>query len=94
MSSSSNIIFGLVIIALGIYGILFRKYPGQRISYESARKKYPTANERKITLFDGVFCIIFGAIYMIPGSLPLIFLAVFLIAYYPLKLTLLKAKLL
>jgi len=94
MSSSSNIIFGLVIIAIGIYGIMLNKYPGKQISYESARKKYPTANARKITLFDGIFCIIFGAVYMIPGIMPLLFLGIFLIAYYPIKLTLLRLKLL
>ena len=91
--SSTNIAFGLVIMAIGIYGIVFRNYPGKQISYDSARKKYPTASERKITLFDGVFCIIFGVIYMIPGIVPLVVLAIFLIAYYPIKVTLLKHKL-
>lgn len=94
MSSSSNIVFGIVIILIGIYAIFTNKYPGKQISFESARKKYHTANERKITLFDSIFCIIFGAIYMIPGSLPLLVLAIFLIAYYPIKLTLLRLKLL
>ena len=91
--SPINIVFGLVIMAIGIYGIAFSKYPGKQISYDSARKKYNSANERKITLFDGVFCIIFGVVYMIPGLFPLIFLALFLMAYYPIKMIFLKLKL-
>ena len=91
--SPSTIAFGLVIIAIGIYGIGFNKYPGQQISYDSARKKYKTANERRITLFDGTFCILFGVVYMIPGIVTLFFLASLLLAYYPIKVMLLKFKL-
>ena len=91
--SPSDIVFGLVIIAIGIYGIAFGKYPGKQISYDSARKKYNTANERRITLFDGVFCIIFGVVYTIPGIFSLYSLAILLIAYYPIKVTFLKFKL-
>jgi len=94
MSSSTNIIFGLVVVAIGLSALFFRRYPGQQMSYESASKKYITANERKISIYDGIYCLIFGVIYMVPGSLPLVFLALFLIAYYPLKMTLLKLKLL
>ena len=93
MSPSNNIIFGLLIMAIGIYGIAFNKYPGKQISYDSARKKYSTANERRITLFDGIFCILFGVIYMVPGIAPLVILGIMLIAYYPIKVTLLKLKL-
>lgn len=92
MSPTNNIIFGIVIVAIGIYGIVFNKYPGKQISYDSARKKYSTANERRITWFDGFFCILFGVVYMIPGITPLIILAIMLIAYYPIKVTLLKFK--
>ena len=93
MSFSNNIIFGIVIMAIGIYGIAFNKYPGKQISYDSASKKYSTANERRITLLDGIFCIIFGLVYMMPGIVALVFLAIMLIAYYPIKVTLLKLKL-
>lgn len=91
--SSSNIVLGLVIMAIGIYGIAFNKYPGKQMSYDSARKKYDTANERRITLFDGVFCLIFGGAFMIPGIFTLFFLAILLIAYYPIKVTFLKFRL-
>lgn len=92
MSSINNIAFGLVIMAIGIYGLTFNKYPGKQISFDSARKKYSTANERRVTLFDGIFCIIFGGVYMIPEIVALIFLAIMLIAYYPIKVILLKLE--
>jgi uncharacterized membrane protein len=87
--SSSNIILGLIIIAVGIYAIVFNKYPGKEISYENAKKKYSTVSERKVTLFDGVFCIIYGVAY---ASLGLIVLAILLLAYYPIRLLCLKNK--
>jgi len=93
MSPSNNLVFGLVIMAIGIFGISFNKYPGRQMSYDSARKNYTTANARKITLFDGIFCIIFGGVYMLPGIVALIFLAIFLVAYYPIKVILLKSQL-
>ena len=66
--SPSNIILGLIVVAIGIYAIVFNKYPGKEISYENAKKKYSTASERKVTLFDGIFCIIYGVAYAIIGS--------------------------
>lgn len=92
MSPSNNIVFGIVIVVIGIYGIVFNKYPGKQISYDSASKKYSSANGRRITVFDGIFCIIFGLVYMIPGIAALVFLAIMLIAYYPIKVMLLKLK--
>ncbi|HEY8909961.1 MAG TPA: hypothetical protein VIM51_06725 [Desulfosporosinus sp.] len=91
--SPTNIAFGLMVMAIGMYAIAFRKYPGKQMSYDSARKKYPTASERKLTWFDGIFCILFGVIYMIPGIAPLVALATLLIAYYPVKVMFLKLKL-
>ena len=89
--SSTNIIFGLIVSLMGIYAIVFNKYPGKQASYENAKKKYNTVNERKLTVFDGVFCIIYGVAYAL---LPLYFLAVLLIAYYPVRIISLKLKLL
>jgi len=86
----SNIILGLIIIAVGIYAIVFNKYPGKEISYENAHKKYITANERKVTLFDGIFCIVYGVAYMFLG---LIFLLILLLAYYPVRIIFLKHRL-
>jgi uncharacterized membrane protein len=86
----SNIILGMIVMAVGIYAIIFNKYPGKEISYENAHKKYITANERKVTLFDGVFCIVYGAAYTFLG---MIFLAILLLAYYPVRIIFLKHKL-
>ena len=88
--SSTNIMLGLVIVAIGIYAIVFNKYPGKEMSYENAKKRCSTANERKVTLFDGVFCIIYGVAYI---SLGIISLAVLLLAYYPIRIVFLKHKL-
>ncbi|MGV8983989.1 hypothetical protein [Clostridium sp.] len=87
--SPSNILFGLVVIAVGIYAIVFNKYPGKEISYENAKKKYNTVNERRVTLFDGVFCIIFGVAY---ASLGMIFLVILMLAYYPVRTIFLKFR--
>lgn len=87
--SSSNSILGLLIIAFGIYAIRFNKYPGKEISYENAKRKYATANERRVVLFDGIFCITYGAAYMVSG---IIFLTILLIAYYPVRILFLKLK--
>ena len=35
---SSNIILGIFVIAVGVYGIVFNKYPGKEISYENAKR--------------------------------------------------------
>ena len=88
--SSYNIILGLLVIAIGIYAIVFNKYPGKEISYESAKRKYNTVNERRVTLFDGIFCIIYGVAYT---SLGMIFLAILLVAYYPVRTIFLKLRL-
>ena len=85
----ANFALGIIVIAVGIYAIVFNKYPGKEISYENARKKYITADERKITLFDGIFCILYGVAYM---SLGMIFLAILLLAYYPVRIIFLKLK--
>jgi len=87
---TSNILFGSLITLIGIYAILFNKYPGRKVSYENAKKKYNTVNERKLTLFDGVFCITYGVTYMI---LPIYVLAAMLVAYYPVRAIFLKNKL-
>ena len=87
--TSTNIILGLIVIAIGIYAIAFNKYPGKEMSHENAKKKYNTVSERKVTLFDGIFCIIYGAAYM---SLSVIFLAILLLAYYPIRIICLKYK--
>lgn len=88
--SSSNSILGLIIIAVGIYAIVCNKYPGKEISYENAKKKYNTVNERRVTLFDGIFCIIYGIAYI---SLGMVFLAILLLAYYPVRTIFLKLRL-
>lgn len=88
--SPTNIMFGLVVVAVGIYAIAFNKYPGKDISYENAKKKYSTANERKVTLFDGIFCIMYGIAYM---SLGMIYLVILFLAYYPARIICLKFKL-
>ena len=88
--SSSNIIFGLMVVAVGIYAIIYNKYPGKIVSYENAKKKYSTANERKLTIFDGGFCITYGVAYAFLG-VP--FLLILLLAYYPARIVLLKLKL-
>lgn len=36
--SPSNITLGLIVIAVGIYAIVFNKYPGKEISYENAKR--------------------------------------------------------
>ena len=87
--SSSNIIFGLIISLIGFYAIVFNKYPGKQVSYESAKKKYDTVNERKLTLFDGIFCMAYGIAYMFLG---IYILAIMLVAYYPVRTMLLKLK--
>jgi uncharacterized membrane protein len=89
--SSSNIIFGLIVVAVGVYAIIYNKYPGKIVSYENAKKKYSTANERKVTIFDGGFCITYGIAYALLG-VP--YLIILLIAYYPARIALLKFKLL
>ncbi|MBX4258720.1 hypothetical protein KTC96_14880 [Clostridium estertheticum] len=88
--SSTNIMLGLAIIAIGIYAIVFNKYPGKEMSYENAIKRCNTANERKVTLFDGIFCIIYGVAYI---TLGMIVLAILLLAYYPVRILFLKLKL-
>lgn len=88
--SSTNIMMGLVIIAIGIYAIVFNKYPGKERSYENAIKRCNTANERKVTLFDGIFCIIYGVAFI---TLGMILLAILLLAYYPVRILFLKLKL-
>lgn len=87
--SSTNIIFGLIISLIGVYAIALNKYPGKQVSYESAKKKYNTVNERKLTIFDGGFCIAYGVAYVL---LPIYILAIMLIAYYPVRTMLLKLK--
>ena len=87
--STSNITFGLLIVAVGIYAIVYNKYPGKLVSYENAKKKYDTANERRLTIFDGVFCILYGVVYML---LEVPFLLILLLAYYPVRIALLKHK--
>ncbi len=87
--SPTNITFGLMIVAVGIYAIVFNKYPGKEISYENAKKKYNTADARKVTVFDGIFCIVYGAAYM---SLGTIFLVLLLLAYYPVRIISLKLR--
>ncbi|MBU3112505.1 hypothetical protein [Clostridium lacusfryxellense] len=87
--SPSNIILGIMIIAIGIYAIVFNKYPGKEMSYENAKKKYNEASERKVTLFDGIFCILYGVAY---ASLGVVFLAILLVAYYPIRIICLKQK--
>lgn len=84
---SSNITFGIMIIAIGIYAIALNKYPGKQISHENAKKKFPQIEERKISLFDGIFCVIFGLLYMREG---IILLAILFLAYYPTRLIFLK----
>ena len=86
----ANFALGIIVIAVGIYAIVFNKYPGKEMSYENAKKRCSTANERKVTLFDGVFCIIYGVAYI---SLGIISLAVLLLAYYPIRIVFLKHKL-
>ena len=87
--SSTNIILGLAVIAIGISAIAFNKYPGKLVSYENAKKKYRTVNERRLAIFDGGFCIIYGVAYAV---LEVPFLAVLLLAYYPVRIVLLKSK--
>ncbi len=89
MSSTSNIILGILIFIVGVSAVAFNKYPGKKMSYENAKKKFSTADERRITLFDGVFCMIFGLAYI---KLGLLYLTVLLIAYYPVRFILLKLK--
>jgi len=88
--SSTNIMLGLVIIAIGIYAIVFNKYPGKEVSYENAIKRCSTASERKVTLFDGIFCIIYGVAFITVG---MIFLVILLLVYYPVRILFLKLKL-
>lgn len=87
--SSSNITLGLLIIAVGIYAVAYNKYPGKLTSYENAKRKYSTVNERKLTIFDGGFCIVYGVAYAL---LQLPFLLILLLAYYPVRIVLLRFK--
>jgi len=87
--SAANIIFGTIICVIGVYAIALGKYPGQLVSYENAKKKYNTVNQRKLTLFDGIFCITYGLAYAFLGIYTL---AILLIAYYPVRIILLKYK--
>jgi len=89
--STTNIIFGIAVSLMGIYAIVFNKYPGKQVSLENAKKKYNTVNERKLTLFDGIFCIAYGVAY---AFLPLYALAIMIVAYYPVRIISLKFKLL
>ena len=82
-------LFGIIISLIGIYAIATNKYPGKQVSYENAKKKYNTVNERRLTFFDGGFCILYGVVYIL---LPIYVLAIMLIAYYPVRTLLLKLK--
>jgi uncharacterized membrane protein len=86
----SNTFFGILVAVVGLYAIIYNKYPGKLVSYENAKKKYDTVNERKLTIFDGSFCMIYGAAYIF---LEVPFLFILLVAYYPVRLILLKNKL-
>ncbi|WP_291633983.1 hypothetical protein [Clostridium sp.] len=86
---SSDTILGMMVIAVGVYAIVFNKYPGKEISYENAKKKYNTVNERRVALFDGIFCIIYGITY---ASLGMIFLLILMLAYYPIRIIFLKLR--
>ena len=88
--NSSNVTIGIIVILIGIFAIAFNKYPGKTASFENAKKKYGSANERKIAIFDGVFCIIYGIAYM---TLGLLLLTILLVAYYPTRILFLKLKL-
>jgi len=85
-------ILGIVIIVLGIYAIFTDKYPGKNESYESLKKKYKEANQKKVALFDGIFCILFGLIYLFTKGMT--FLIIMLILYIPLKMLFAKLKVL
>ena len=87
--SPTNIMLGLAVIAIGISAIAFNKYPGKLVSYENAKKKYDTVNERKLTIFDGGFCMVYGVAYAV---LEVPILVVLLLAYYPVRIALLKSK--
>ncbi|MBC8061158.1 MAG: hypothetical protein H7Y18_10875 [Clostridiaceae bacterium] len=84
---SADIIFGLIVAIIGIYALVYNKYPGKNVSYENAKKKYNTVNERKLTVFDGSFYISYGLAY---GFLGMYVSGIILIAYYPVRTTLLK----
>ena len=86
---TANIVFGALIMIMGVYAIALNKYPGKDASYENAVKRHKSVNERKLALFDGGFCLVFGLAYMVIGT---IFLAILLIAYFPLREMLLKFK--
>jgi uncharacterized membrane protein len=87
--SPSNITLGLLVVAVGIYAIVCNKYPGKVVSYENAKKKYDTVNERRLAIFDGSFCIIYGVVY---AFLETPFLVILLLAYYPVRIALLRFK--
>jgi len=87
---TTNTFFGILVMVVGLYAIIYNKYPGKLTSYENAKKKYDTVNERKLTVFDGSFCVIYGAAYIF---LEVPFLFILLIAYYPVRILLLKNKL-
>jgi uncharacterized membrane protein len=85
-----NTFFGILVVVVGVYAIIYNKYPGKLVSYENAKKKYNTVSERRLTVFDGSFCVIYGAAYIF---LEVPFLFILLVAYYPIRLLLLKNKL-
>jgi len=87
--SWSNITLGLLVVVIGIYAIVCNKYPGKEVSYENAKKKYDSVNERRLTVFDGSFCIVYGVAYAL---LEMPVLVVLLLAYYPVRIALLRFK--
>lgn len=90
--TSIDKIFGIMIIIIGIYAIFTNKYPGKNESYERLKKKYGEASQKKVALFDGIFCIIFGLIYIFTKGMTA--LIIMFILYFPLKILFAKFKLL
>jgi uncharacterized membrane protein HdeD (DUF308 family) len=89
MTSISRML-GIVIIIIGIYAIFTNKYPGKNESYERLKKKYGEVSQKRVALFDGIFCIIFGLIYIFTEGMTI--LIIMFVLYFPLKILFAKFK--
>jgi len=89
---TTNRIFGILIIVLGIYAIFTNKYPGKNESYERLKKKYGEVSQKKVAVFDGIFCIIFGLIFLLTKGMTALIIIFFL--YFPIRIVFAKFKIL
>lgn len=101
--TNSMIYFGMGFVLLGFSAIILKKYPIRNLSFRNLQRKYANVDEKKAMKLDGIFCITFGAIYIILSileiknstifSLSIVFITAFLcIIYHPIRRKYLNLK--